>query len=43
MGCLLAVENLLATERACLLEDLDAAQVQDIFYNNARELFQLPE
>lgn len=42
-GCLLAVENLLATERACCLTDLDATQVQGIFYNNACRLFQLPE
>ena len=40
-GCLLAAENLLATRQACHLLDLDATQVQDIFYNNAAELFHL--
>ena len=38
-GCLLAAENLLATRQACHLLDLDATQVQDIFFNNAAELF----
>lgn len=38
-GCLLAAENLLATRQACHLLDLDATQVQDIFYNNAMRLF----
>lgn len=42
-GCLLAAENLLATARACDLVGLDATQIQDIFYNNACRLFQLPE
>jgi hypothetical protein len=37
----LAAENLLATRLACSLLDLDATQVQDIFYNNAAELFHL--
>ena len=41
-GCILAAENLLAFRRAASLLDLDATQVQDIFYNNAVELFQLP-
>ena len=40
-ACLLAAENLLATRQACHLLDLDATQVQDIFYNNAAELFHL--
>jgi predicted TIM-barrel fold metal-dependent hydrolase len=38
-GCLLAAENLLATRQACNLLDLDATQVQDLFYNNAARLF----
>lgn len=40
-GCILAAENLLAFRRAASLLDLDATQVQDIFYNNAAELFRL--
>ena len=40
-ACVLALENLLATRLACSLLDLDATQVQDIFYNNAAELFHL--
>ena len=40
-GCLLAAENLMALRRACHLLDLDATQVQDIFYNNAVTLFQM--
>ncbi len=40
-GCILAAENLLATRLACSLLDLDATQVQDIFFNNAAELFHL--
>jgi glutamate-1-semialdehyde 2,1-aminomutase len=40
-GCILAAENLLALRRAASLLDLDATQVQDIFYNNAAELFRL--
>ena len=40
-ACLLAAENLLATRQACHLLNLDATQVQDIFYNNAAELFHL--
>ena len=42
-GCLLAAENLMALRRACQLLELDATQVQDIFYNNACQLFQLPK
>ncbi len=37
-----AAENLLSFYQAALLLDLDATQVQDIFYNNAASLFQLP-
>ena len=40
-ACILAAENLLAARQACHLLDLDATQVQDIFYNNAAELFHL--
>jgi predicted TIM-barrel fold metal-dependent hydrolase len=40
-GCIRAAENLLAFRRAASLLDLDATQVQDIFYNNAAELFRL--
>lgn len=41
-ACLLAAENLLAFRRACHLLELDATQIQDIFYNNAVSLFQKP-
>ena len=40
-GCLLAGETLLALRRTSDLLELDATQVQDIFYNNAAELFRL--
>ena len=35
----IAAENLLALKQAALLLDLDAAQLDDIFYNNAAALF----
>lgn len=37
---LIAAENLLALKQAALLLDLDATQVEDIFYRNAATLFQ---
>ena len=33
---------LLATRQACHLLNLDATQIQDLFYNNAVSLFQKP-
>lgn len=37
--CLVAAENLLAFRQAAKLLNLDQTQIQDIFYNNAMELF----
>jgi glutamate-1-semialdehyde 2,1-aminomutase len=40
---LIATENLLALKQAALLLDLDATQIQDLFYNNAAKLFRIDE
>lgn len=37
--CLVATENLLAFRQAAILLNLDKTQIQDIFYDNAMELF----
>lgn len=34
-----ATENLMATRQACLLAELSASEVEDLFYNNAASLF----
>ncbi len=39
--CLVAAENLLAFRQACILLGLDRTQIEDLFYNNAMELFAL--
>ncbi|HBP39198.1 MAG TPA: hypothetical protein DD640_10775 [Clostridiales bacterium] len=38
---LIGIENLMATEQACKMLDLDRTQVEDLFYNNAMRLFGL--
>lgn len=40
---LVGTENLLATRMACRMLDLDRKAVEDIFYNNAMELFGLSD
>lgn len=39
----IGIENLRAFYHAALLADLDATDIEDIFYNNALTLFDLPE
>ncbi|MBQ3556440.1 MAG: amidohydrolase [Oscillospiraceae bacterium] len=41
--CFVAQENLLAVRQAALLLDLDRTQVEDIFYNNAMNLYGLKD
>ena len=41
--CTVAQENLLAFRQAALLLDLDRTQIEDIFYNNAMNLFELQD
>lgn len=40
---LVGIENLLAVRSACKMLDLTQAQIEDIFYNNAMELFGLTD
>lgn len=41
--CSVATENLLAFRQAALLLDLDRTQIEDMFYNNAMNLFELQD
>lgn len=36
---LVGIENLMATRQACIMADMTATEVEDLFYNNAARLF----